>query len=144
LGSRSRGKPPPSRPRAKSSISLTSPDIRLALACIWPTIIRAFSSSFCLARSVAPASMEAKGLRTSWASTAMNWLAKLCGLAFAQEDRLLLLRPVPGIEMEGDQLGEVLEHPDDFGSVEFSRPRVDGAQSVPNMLPLGSKMGIEM
>src|ERR1700677_3739213 len=55
-------------------------------------------------------------------------LAQLGGFLRVQQSSVLLCRARLRIQMEGDQLGKVLEHADDFGPVQPCRVRIDCAQ----------------
>ena len=77
------------------------------------------SGVFC--SSLAPASIEASGLRRSCPSTAMNCSRSSAVCALVQQARLARRQPLVGIEMKGDQLGEQLEHADRLGVVQPRR-----------------------
>jgi len=68
-------------------------------------------------------------------------LAQTGRFARIDESSLLLCRAFLSIQMKGDQLSEILEHPDDFGPVQ---PRGSIAQSAPKNAPFGSTIGIEI
>ena len=51
----------------------------------------------------------------------MKLLAQLAALP-------LLVDPVMGIEVEGDQIGKQLEHAGDFRRIQLARHRIDGAE----------------
>ena len=68
----SRPMPPPKRPRAKSSTSLISEDIRRAWVLILDAMIRWAGSVSLCSSSSPPANTACKGLRRSWPKIAMN------------------------------------------------------------------------
>jgi hypothetical protein len=65
LGPISTPMPPPSRPRAKSSTSSIRLLMRATLLPSRPSTVRPRSDRFSLPKNLAPASMEASGLRRS-------------------------------------------------------------------------------
>jgi hypothetical protein len=73
--------PLPNRPRAKSSTLSISADIRATLFCISPRISLAASFGSSLVSILAPAAIEAIGLRRSWPSDEL--LAQFRRLALA-------------------------------------------------------------
>jgi len=70
-------------------------------------------------------------------------LAQLGRFLRVQQSGILLRCASLRIQVEGDQLGEVLEHADDFWPVQPRRTRIV-AHNVPKKAPFGRMMGIEM
>ena len=95
-----------------------------------PTMVDApCSSSGVCCSSRAPASIEASGLRRSWPSTAMNCSRSSAVWRSSSSAASLRRQPLVRVEMEGDQLGEQLEHADRSpGCFSLRRPRIDRAQ----------------
>ena len=102
--------------------------MRATLLPIMSRMDSALSSSFVFCSSRVPAATEASGLRRSWPSTAMNCSRKQRRRARVEQIGLRGREAMPGFEMEGDQLGEQLEHPDHARVLQLRGPRVDRAQ----------------
>ena len=99
---------------------------------------RARSSSGVRCSSCMPASIEASGLRRSWPSTAMNCSRSSAGLRArsAARPRWSPARSLR-VEVEGDQLGEQLEHADRSPGLSSCAGRGSIAQSVPKKRAVG-------
>ena len=143
---RSSARPPPRRPRAKSSTLSISPAMRATLLLDHAsTIVVALLVERRLARAAcAPPSIEASGLRRSWPSTAMNCSRSSAVWRSSQQRRLARRQPLLRVEVEGDQLGEQLEHADRLRRVQLA-PAADRSRTACRRTRRPARMiGIEM
>ena len=70
-------------------------------------------------------------------------LAQLRVLALVQQTGVARVHALGRIQMEGNELGEQLEHADHLGRIQTRGAWIDRAR-VPKNVPLGRTTGIEM
>ena len=99
-----REKPPPRRPRAKSSTLSISADMRAVLPCISRTISAASSSSPRRCSRCRPPMTLAQRIAQVVAQHRDELLAQPSLLAFAGQRRLARDQPLDGVEVKGDEI----------------------------------------
>ena len=134
--SRESVRPPPRRPRAKSRTLSIRPDIRTTLPCIMSRICAPRLLKASLRRRLAPPAMEARGLRRSCPSTAMNCSRNAD--AFCSSRRFLIAlswKPITSANISNISMVSGVFNRCGSGSM---------AHNVPNMDPSVRRMGIEI